>query len=76
MSTLTNSDAQDFAFTDSVDRHYVAAAYRERAASFAFPAQFCLPAPLARQIQDLEARVKTFEHCMGAIRKIAETAVT
>ena len=65
-----------FAFTDSINRYYVATEHRERAASFAYPAQFCLPAQLARQIQQLEARVKTFEHCMGAIRKIAETAVT
>ncbi len=65
-----------FAFTDSINRYYVAAEQRERLASFSYPAQFCLPAQLARQIQDLERRVKTFEHCMGAIRKIAETAVT
>ncbi len=73
--TIVTDAGYVFAFTDSINRYYVATEHRERAASFAYPAQFCLPAQLARQIQDLEARVKTFEHCMGAIRKIAETAV-
>ena len=63
-----------FAYTDAINRYYVAEEHAERSASFLYPARFYVHANVARRMRELETRVKTLETCLGGIRTIAAAA--
>ncbi|MBV9199567.1 MAG: FkbM family methyltransferase [Alphaproteobacteria bacterium] len=50
-----------FAFTDNINRYYVAKEHRDRAASFAFPADFYTHSSEFRRVKELEHRVLFLE---------------
>jgi FkbM family methyltransferase len=61
-----------FAFTDRINRYYVAQEHEERAASFAFPSDFYMHRDDFYYVKELEARIRSLEADINVIRGIME----
>ena len=61
-----------FAFTDRINRYYVAHEHKQRAASFAFPSDFYMHRDDFYHVKELEERIRLLETDMNMIKGIME----
>ena len=61
-----------FAFTDRINRYYVAQEHKERAASFAFPSDFYMHRDDFYYVRELEERIRSLEANIKLIKGIIE----
>ena len=62
----------EFAFTDTINRYYVAQEHADRRASFSFPSEYYIHVSDIYNVKTLEKRILLLEADMGAIKGIIE----